>query len=266
MTSDTWAGKGDAAGGCRIRAVGGHRVVGVLERLSDRTRRVLELARAEAARLGHHHVGTEHLLLGLLAEADTGAARTLVAAGATLDGARGKVAEAVGPDDGRNRGDEPQYTARAARALERANRLSLQRRDEYLEPELVLLSVIDVEGTAGQVLRVLGVDVVALRHAVDLDAAQAGGEDLAPVAAEPRPPRLLRSGPVEPSAAAAGVGPDGAAGPRCPDCRTSLDGALAYRLLAATGEPAPRPVIVVYCAVCGAALGASAEGPAADAE
>src|ERR1700719_1801294 len=97
-------GPGEVPGGCLIPTVGGRRVVGVLERLSERTGRVLDRARAEAGRLGHHHIGTEHLLLGLLAEPDSGAARTLVAAGATLDGARGKVAEAVGRDDGAARG------------------------------------------------------------------------------------------------------------------------------------------------------------------
>ena len=222
----------------------------VLERLSERTRRALELARAEARLLGHHHIGTEHLLLGLLAEGGSGAARTLVAAGATLDGARDKVAEAVGRDDGEVGDDELPYTARASRALERASRLSLQRRDEHVGTEHVLLSVLDVEGTAGQVLRVLGVDVAALRDAIDLD------EGPGPVAAEPR------------RQAGGGVGPDRPVSPRCPDCRASLDGALAYRVMAAErgaagggaaeGGAAARRFAVVYCAACGSALGATA--------
>jgi len=211
--------------------------VGVLERLSERTGRVLELARAEAGRLGHHHVGTEHLLLGLLAEGSSAAARTLVAAGATLDGARGKVAEAVGRNDGAPGATSPSTRPSGPR-LERANRLSLQRRDEHLEPEHVLLSVIDVEGTAGQVLRVLGVDVVALRDAADLDVSHTGDE-------EPAPHRRRRPGR------------DGPTAPRCPDCRASLDGALAYRVLAAEGGSASRRVVVVYCAVCGSTLGAA---------
>ena len=50
---------------------------------------MLELALREALRLGHDHIGTEHLLLGLL-HAETGAARdVLVARGVRLDVARG---------------------------------------------------------------------------------------------------------------------------------------------------------------------------------
>jgi len=33
---------------------------------SDRVRRVLQMAREEAARLHHHYVGTEHILLALI--------------------------------------------------------------------------------------------------------------------------------------------------------------------------------------------------------
>jgi ATP-dependent Clp protease ATP-binding subunit ClpC len=35
---------------------------------TDRVRKVLAMASEEAIRLGHEHVGTEHLLLGLLRE------------------------------------------------------------------------------------------------------------------------------------------------------------------------------------------------------
>ena len=35
---------------------------------SDRVKRVMQLAREEAARLGHNYIGTEHLLLGILRE------------------------------------------------------------------------------------------------------------------------------------------------------------------------------------------------------
>ena len=37
------------------------------------------LARMEARRLGHHHLGPEHLLIGLLQEGDNLAARVLIA-------------------------------------------------------------------------------------------------------------------------------------------------------------------------------------------
>ena len=39
-----------------------------MERFTQRARRVLSLAHQEAERMRHHHIGTEHLLLGLIRE------------------------------------------------------------------------------------------------------------------------------------------------------------------------------------------------------
>src|SRR6516162_1856636 len=50
------------------------RTVGwMFERFSDTAQRVLVLAEDESRRLGHGQIGTEHLLLGILAEGTTGA-------------------------------------------------------------------------------------------------------------------------------------------------------------------------------------------------
>jgi ATP-dependent Clp protease ATP-binding subunit ClpC len=49
------------------------------------------LARMEARRLGHHYLGVEHLLLGLLLEGDNLAARVLVAHGLDLETVRAEV-------------------------------------------------------------------------------------------------------------------------------------------------------------------------------
>jgi ATP-dependent Clp protease ATP-binding subunit ClpA len=49
------------------------------------------LARMEARRLGHHYLGAEHLLLGLLLHGDNLAARVLVAHGLDLEAARAGV-------------------------------------------------------------------------------------------------------------------------------------------------------------------------------
>jgi ATP-dependent Clp protease ATP-binding subunit ClpC len=39
-----------------------------MERFTQRARRVLSLAQEEAERMQHSHIGTEHLLLGLMRE------------------------------------------------------------------------------------------------------------------------------------------------------------------------------------------------------
>lgn len=53
--------------------------------LTPRFKRVIELALAEAARLGHNYVGTEHLLMGLLREGDSVGAQIIRAAGVDLN-------------------------------------------------------------------------------------------------------------------------------------------------------------------------------------
>ena len=52
--------------------------------LTPRCKKIIELSVHEAARLGHHYVGTEHLLLGLLQEGDGVAVRVLVGSGLEL--------------------------------------------------------------------------------------------------------------------------------------------------------------------------------------
>ncbi len=49
--------------------------------LTPRCKKIIELSLAEAARLGHHYVGTEHLLLGILREGDGVAQRVLAGSG-----------------------------------------------------------------------------------------------------------------------------------------------------------------------------------------
>jgi ATP-dependent Clp protease ATP-binding subunit ClpC len=205
----------------------------MLDRFSDRARSAVELAELEARRLGHHHIGTEHLLLGLISEGDSAEAQSIRAAGVTLDAAREKVAEAVGTkrDAVEKPAGELEYTARARRALERASRFSLQRLDEHVEIEHLLLGVLDVEGTACQVLRRLGADLGALRRAVDQ----------VPIVV----PEEEDSGPRGRS-------------PECPKCGEILATVLAHRVLTAFDEAGTsRDFVVAFCSGCGTAIGAT---------
>ena len=59
---------------------------------APKNKKVLELSLREALQLGHNYIGTEHLLLGLVREAESGAARLLVARGADLNAVRQEVA------------------------------------------------------------------------------------------------------------------------------------------------------------------------------
>jgi hypothetical protein len=62
---------------------------------SAHARRVLGLARGEADRVGHRYVGPEHLLLGVLRDGSSGAARVLQAHGVDLEAARAAMGRLV---------------------------------------------------------------------------------------------------------------------------------------------------------------------------
>jgi hypothetical protein len=72
---------------------------------TPRAKKVLELSLREALQLGHRHIGTEHILLGLVREGDGVAAQVLVRLGADLNRVRqqviqllaGRTAEGPGP-------------------------------------------------------------------------------------------------------------------------------------------------------------------------
>src|SRR6476661_8509055 len=65
---------------------------------TDRVRKVLQMAREEAARLHHEYVGTEHLLLGLLREEKGIAAQVLTDAGVNLEQSRAETLRLLGSD------------------------------------------------------------------------------------------------------------------------------------------------------------------------
>jgi len=62
---------------------------------TPRTKKVLELSLREAQRLGDDHIGTEHILLGLVREGDSAGARILERQGASLDRVQAQVLATV---------------------------------------------------------------------------------------------------------------------------------------------------------------------------
>src|SRR5437660_9000337 len=86
---------------------------------TDRVRRVLRLAREEAARLHHEYVGTEHILLGLIREGEGVAATVLTNLNVDLEEISRRIEETVkkGTAAGSAGPDLP-YTSRAKKILE----------------------------------------------------------------------------------------------------------------------------------------------------
>jgi hypothetical protein len=89
-------------------------------------KKVLELSLREALALGHHHIGTEHLLLGLLREGDSAAAQVLARLGADHASVREQV---VGELSSRCEEGDPQGQL-AANVADAAERLTQVRREK----------------------------------------------------------------------------------------------------------------------------------------
>jgi ATP-dependent Clp protease ATP-binding subunit ClpA len=209
----------------------------MLERFSEEASRAVSLAGDEARGLGHAHIGTEHLLLGLVAERGSVASDVLIAAGASLTLCREKVVEALASRTTSRpaaAGDLP-FSDRAARALDRASRLSLRMGSEAVHPNHVLLSVLDVEGTAGQVLRGLFIDPQAVRQAL--------------LSRSPSsPPSNVRN--------ITAVAAPNTAAPLCGACGSSLERSLDLMETTVGSGASARQVNIFYCGVCGTAIGA----------
>ena len=93
--------------------------------LTSRARRVIELAAADANRLGHSYVGTEHLLLGILREPESTAGRMLLGAGADLNRLYTDILNQFTPPEARSpsRGAAPRMTRRGdTRTLDQYSR------------------------------------------------------------------------------------------------------------------------------------------------
>jgi ATP-dependent Clp protease ATP-binding subunit ClpC len=136
------------------------------QRFTERARRVIFFAQEEAGRLGENFVTTEHLLLGLVRESDSVAARILERMGVSLNRVRSEVERQVTRGDGRL-GQDMQLTPRAKRVIDLAYDEARQLNNNYIGTEHLLLGLIrEGEGLAARVLAKLGVDLERTRREV----------------------------------------------------------------------------------------------------
>ena len=68
-------------------------------RFTERAQRVILIAQEEAKRLNHDYVGTEHILLGLIALGEGVAAQVLANLGVDLRRVRSEIEKIVGTGD-----------------------------------------------------------------------------------------------------------------------------------------------------------------------
>src|SRR6516164_5063816 len=161
----------------------------MFERFSDRARRAVVRAQEEARLLNHDYIGTEHMLLGLLAERGSAAARALDSLNVTLEAGREQVREIVGQgsQEQGERGHIP-FTPRAKKVLELSLREAMRLRSEIIGTEHLLLGLIaEGDGVGAQILERLGAEADVVREKV-VEMATAEPEAVSAEAASPEDP------------------------------------------------------------------------------
>jgi ATP-dependent Clp protease ATP-binding subunit ClpA len=136
-------------------------------RFTDRARKVIQLANQEAQRLYHGHIGTGHILLGLIKEGSGVAANVLKNLDINLGKIRQEVEKIVQPaPDLATPGKLPQ-TALAQRVIDYAIEEARILDHNYVGTEHLLLGLIrEEEGVAAKVLRALGLSIETIRKEI----------------------------------------------------------------------------------------------------
>ncbi len=139
----------------------------MFDRVSDRARKVMNLAKSEAQRLNHEYIGTEHILLGLVQEGSGVAANVLRNMGIDLKRIRTEIEKLVkGSATMVPMGNLP-FTPRAKKVLELSLEEASQLGHNYIGTEHLLLGLIkESEGIAARVLTNLGVKLEDVREEV----------------------------------------------------------------------------------------------------
>jgi len=132
---------------------------------TDRVRKVLKMARDEAARLNHEYVGTEHLLLGLTREGEGVAAAVLTNLNVELEEIIRTIDATVKKGKTpQTRGLDLPYTSRAKKVLELAMSEARELSHSYVGSEHLLLGLLREEkGIAAQVLVAAGLTLESAR-------------------------------------------------------------------------------------------------------
>jgi len=165
----------------------------MFDRFTDRARRVMQLARAEAVRLNHDYIGTEHVLLGLVQEGSGVAANVLRNMGIDMQRIRQEVEKNIpsGRSSAIPAGQIP-FTPRAKKVLEFAIEEAGSLGHNYIGTEHLLLGLLrETGGKAARVLIRLGVRLSEVREEVL--------ELLGPAGAKAAAPQEAQSGGEQPT-------------------------------------------------------------------
>lgn len=136
-------------------------------RFTERTKRVLFIAREESRRLQHDYIGTEHILLAILREGEGVAVAVLLSLGLSTEQIRRKVEELM-PKGGETilMGELP-FNLSARRAMELAVEEARNLQHNYVGTEHLLLGLMDdQEGIASRALMSLGLSMEMIRSEI----------------------------------------------------------------------------------------------------
>ncbi len=132
----------------------------MFERFTERARKVIVLARKEAARLNSEYIRTEHILLGLVKEGEGIAARALLNLGVDLKSVLREVERQVQKGHSGAVAEDIPFTPRAKKVLELAIEEARKFSHNYIGTEHLLLGLIrEGEGIAAKVLQDMDVDL-----------------------------------------------------------------------------------------------------------
>lgn len=130
--------------------------------LSNRARKSINLAIAEARFLGHNFIGSEQLLLGVLG-IDEAIAQSI---GVNIESARAEVEKIIGRGSGYV-ATNPPLTPRAKRIVQIATATACEHSFVRVEPEHILLAIAaNADGVASKILENLGVLIPQLQSAI----------------------------------------------------------------------------------------------------
>lgn len=140
------------------------------QRFTPKAVEAIELAQAESRLLRHHSVGTEQILLGLLAQETGLIAQVFKAAGVEIEAVRQAINDQLGEGEGTP--DKIRFTPRAKKVFELSLRQAKQLRHSYIGTEHLLLGILaEGKGLGVQVLEGLGFNCGVLeqqlRHAIE---------------------------------------------------------------------------------------------------